>query len=444
MPRSSFITFLVAAICYALPTVNLAADIAAWPQWRGEEQNGVAEEANYPLRWSEESAIQWKIPLPGRGGSTPVVGPETVYLTTGAEGNNTLLAIDANSGSVNWRTQLGADRGEKHKKGSGSNPSPLLDVDRVYAYFRSGDLGCVDLDGNVIWQVNLQAINGEDSLWWDLGSSPLLTDTAIVVAVMQSGPSYVAAYDKQTGDEIWKVDRILDAPNEAAQSYTTPLAVQVAGVDAIAVLGADHLTLHRADDGTEIGRVGGFNPTRQEFFRSIASPVAAGDIIVCPYARGSTLTGIRLSKVAAGDDQTAIAWYRDDLGSDVPTPAAVDGKVYVVGDGGQNKGLISGLDIETGNTLWSLRLEKSRHGFTSSPLVAGDHLYVTREDATTFVIGPLSSSQPQLVATNEIADNEQFTVASPVPIAGDLLLRSRNQLYRISGQLDRTAGDQSQ
>jgi outer membrane protein assembly factor BamB len=305
-------------------------------------------------------------------------------------------------------------------------------------------LGCVDLDGNVIWQVNLQAINGEDSLWWDLGSSPLLTDTAIVVAVMQSGPSYVAAYDKQTGDEIWKVDRILDAPNEAAQSYTTPLAVQVAGVDAIAVLGADHLTLHRADDGTEIGRVGGFNPTRQEFFRSIASPVAAGDIIVCPYARGSTLTGIRLSKVAAGDDQTAIAWYRDDLGSDVPTPAAVDGKVYVVGDGGQNKGLISGLDIETGNTLWSLRLEKSRHGFTSSPLVAGDHLYVTREDATTFVIGPLSSSQPQLVATNEIADNEQFTVASPVPIAGDLLLRSRNQLYRISGQLDRTAGDQSQ
>ncbi len=427
--------FLAVAICLPLARQSAVAEgVSTWPQWRGAAQNGVANGENFPIRWSAESGIAWDLELPGRGGSTPVVHQSTIYLTAGVAGKNVLLAIDSEQGKIKWRAELGQDRGGKHRKGSGSNPSPVIDGNLIFAYFRSGDLACVDADGNLKWSVNLQDRYGEDSLWWDLGSSPLLTDNSIVVAVMQTGPSYLVAFDKQTGDELWKTDRMLEAPEEAAQSYTTPLMVAVGGQAAIAVMGADHLTLHHAADGTELAQLGGFNPTGQKFFRSISSPVADGDLIVCPYARGNTLTAVRISELASGKGSAAIAWFQEDFGSDVPTPAAADGHVYVVGDGKQNKGVVRCLDIESGNTLWSVQLDKTRHSFSSSPLIAGDHLYVTGEDGTTYVIGPLSAEQPKLIASNEISDKEPFTVASLVPVGMDLLLRSRSHLYRIRGQ----------
>lgn len=368
--------------------------------------------------------------LPGNGGSTPVVDQSVAFLTSGIDGKNVLLAVDLRDGAVLWDTPLGSDTGGKHRKGSGSNPSPVIDGDSVYAYFRSGDLACVDRNGKVRWHRNLQKLYGEDTLWWDLGSSPTLTAEAVVVAVMQSGPSYVVGLHKETGEELWKTDRMLDAPEEAAQSYSTPIAVSVDGKAAIAVMGADHLTFHDQNDGRELARLGGFNPAGDKFFRSIASPVAEGDVIVCPYARGATITAVRVNELAGGKGKAAIAWMRDDIGSDVPTPAADRGRVYVVGDK-TARGNVSCLDITTGKTLWEVQLPKSRIGFSSSPLVAGNHLYVTSEDATTFVIGPLDDPEPRMVAENKVSDSEPFTVASPVPAGDSLLLRSRHVLYCI-------------
>ncbi len=405
---------------------------APWPQWRGANQNGIAQGQGYPSQWSEES-IRWKYSIPGSGGSTPVVAAGHAFFTCGGStsdkpGDNTLVAVATDTGKESWRVNLGADRGGKHRKGSGSNPSAVTDGSHVFAYFRSGDVACVSVAGEVKWTTNLQDRYGEDTLWWDLGTSPMLTDDAIVIAVMQSGPSYLVALDKSTGEERWKTERILDAPEEAAQSYSTPLAVKVNSQDVIAVMGADHLTLHEMSSGKEVGRLGGFNPGGEKFFRSIASPVALGNIIVCPYARGATLTAVKMDELIAGKGKQAIAWMRDDLGSDVPTPAAIDGRVYLAGD----KGLISALDLQTGNTLWDLELPKSRVGVSSSPLVADNHLYITREDATTYVIGPLDSSEPSVIATNQLADDEPFTVASLVPVEGGFLLRSKSTLYSIA------------
>ncbi len=434
--RSSM--FTLALLLLSLPSVT-AED--SWPQWRGASQNGAAKGESYPLAWSESSGVTWKTELPGSGGSTPVVQGSTAYLTagvgsdeTGQGGKNLLLAFDTSNGEPKWQVPIGSDRGNKHRKGSGSNPSAVIDGDSVFAYFRSGDLGCVDVEGNLRWQINLQDEFGEDTLWWDLGSSPTLTKSAIVVAVMQSGPSYLVALDKRSGDLLWKSDRTLDAPEEAAQSYATPLAVEVDGQEVIAVMGADHLTLHRASDGKELGRLGGFNPGQERYWRSISSPVAEGNIIVCPYARGDTLTAVRMDELASGRGRDAIAWFRDDLGSDVPTPAASGGRVYVVDDGKANKGMIHCLDIQTGKTLWQKQLPPSRITYCSSPLVAGDHLYVTAEDATTYVIGPLSGAQPDLVSVNELDDSELYTVASPVPLTDALLLRTRHHLYRLGSE----------
>ena len=90
--------------------------------------------------------------------------------------------------------------------------------------------------------------------------------------------------------------------------------------------------------------------------------------------------------------------------------------------------------LESGKTVWTVQLPKSRDGFSSSPLVAGNHLYVTQENGTTYVIGPLDVDSPKLIATNTIGDSAPFTVASPIPVGNDLLLRSKRSLYRITGE----------
>jgi len=448
--RCGFVhSFVVLLLATALPSpsTHVSADDATWPQWRGPSQQGISPDSDLPLNWDEESTM--RVEIPGDGGSTPVIVGDTAYLTSGVAGNNVLFAIDLPSSAdsesaksaprIRWQTPLGEDRGKKHRKGSGSNPSPVTDGKHVVAYFRSGDLACVDVDGKLVWQVNLQDEFGEDSLWWDLGSSPLLIDSMVVVPVMQTGPSYLVAYDVATGEMKWKAERMTDAPEEAAQSYSTPLAVEIEGQSAIAVMGADHLTINATADGKELARLGDFNPDGEKFFRSIASPVADGNLIICPYSRGATLTAVDMKQLIDGKGKDAIVWFRDDLGSDVPTPAMRDGIVYLISDGKQDKGTAYGLSAATGETLWSVKLPRSRAGYSSSPLIAGERMYVTAEDAKTYVIGPLSSdagsdsSTPDVIANNEIADNTEYTVASPIPMTGRIGLRTRGHFYVIGG-----------
>jgi len=118
----------------------------------------------------------------------------------------------------------------------------------------------------------------------------------------------------------------------------------------------------------------------------------------------------------------------------VPTPAAANGNIYVVGDGRTSRGLITCLDAKTGKTRWDFQLPRSRISYSSSPLIAGDRLYVTNEKGTTYVIGPLSADQPQLISENPIDDDADYTVASPIPVNDSLLIRTKSNLYRIAGE----------
>lgn len=423
------LAILLWMICLTLPA--MAAD---WPNWRGPTQNGVAPPGDYPIQWNATENVAWKLPLPGKGASTPIVWNRQIFLTYGKDGNNALAAVDGN-GKLQWEALIGRERPGKHaKKGTGSNPSPTTDGKLVFAYFKSGDLACVDMKGKVVWQKNLPKEYGEEHLWsnpnekdwplwWDLGTSPVLTKDCVVIAVMQSGPSYLLALDKETGDEIWKQDRNLKAPVEAAQSYTTPVvAAGPDGQETIYVLGADHITAHNGATGAELWRVGGLNPTQNGYFRSIASPVLSGDILIAPYARAETVTAVKLG--GKGDvTKSNVAWFKDNLGTDVPTPAAHEGRVYLCTD----KGELACLNPLTGDVMWREQLPKSRHAYSASPLVAGGHVYLTREDATTFVVK--AGDQFELVSTNELPG--EYVVATPIAVDGRILIRAFDHLYCI-------------
>lgn len=397
-----------------------AAEPTGWPNWRGPFGNGVAAAGKYPTSWSPEKNIQWQVALEGRGASTPAVAGERLFVTSASDKANQLQAFRLD-GQQEWSVEIGKPRAAKHAKATGSNSSPTTDGEFIFAYFKSGDVACCRVSGEIVWQVNLQSQYGEDTLWWDLGTSPVLTRNAIVIAVMQSGPSYLLALDRTSGKVLWRADRQLPAPNEANQSYSTPVVAELEGLEILLTLGADHLTCHAAADGKLLWQQGGFNPEQEQYFRSISSPVLAGQLVICPYARGNTLTAVR-SQV--NGNESRIAWQRTDLGSDVPTPTISGDRLYVVGD----KGKLWCLDPSTGTTLWEGELPKHRLAYSSSPVVAGGHVYITREDATTFVVkdGP----KYELVATNTLPGN---TVATPVLAADKAFVRTYDHLYCISG-----------
>ena len=229
---------------------------------------GSLKEVAIPVSWNQSKNILWEVDFPGVSGSTPVIWGDDLFLTTTTAGKNRAICIDKNTGKEKWHVDFGTERAGKHKKGSGSSPSPATDDQFVFTYFKSGDLACLNKEGKIVWQKNLQKIYGEDTLWWDLGTSPVLTKDLVVIACMQSDNSYIVAFDKATGKEVWKQDRNLDSPKEANQSYSTPVVVNQNGKEIIYALGADHVTAHDAQSGKEIWRVGGLNPTQHEYFRS--------------------------------------------------------------------------------------------------------------------------------------------------------------------------------
>ena len=395
-----------------------------WPNWRGPSQDGVASGKNYPTEWSVEKNVAWKVELPGKGSSTPAVWGDRIFVTSAADGKNSLLAFDRH-GKEAWRVIVGAERPGKNKKASGSNPSCVTDGQHVYAYFKSGDLVCADFAGKVVWQNNLQKEYGEDTLWWDLGTSPVLTKAHCVVAVMQTGPSYLVALDKVTGKLAWKADRNLGAPEEAAQSYSTPVVLNDNGKETLIVLGADHVTAHDGTNGKEMWRVGGLNPDGERYFRSIASAVVQNGIVVAPYARGKTITAIKLG--GSGDvTESHIVWKKSELGTDVPTPAAAEGKVYLLND----KGTLTCMDAATGRELWAGQPEKNRNNFSSSPILADGKIYITREDGKTFVLA--QGNEFKVLAANEL-DGSQ-AVATPVFVDGHIYIRTDTHLFCIGAK----------
>lgn len=393
-----------------------------WTSWRGSNRDGVAEGKLYPTRWSDTENVAWKKELPGRGSSTPIVWEGKIFLTCGIDGKNGILAYDVNGNEL-WRKLVGAIAPGKHAKASGCNSSCVTDGKSLFAYFKSGDLASLTLDGQIQWTVNLQEKFGKDTLWWDLGTSPVLTKDYCVVAVMQTGGSYIVAFHKKSGEVAWKVDRNLDAPEEANQSYTTPIVTTENGQEVLILVGADHVTAHRTTDGQEIWRVGGLNPTHNGYFRSIASPAVIDGMVVAPYARGETVTGIKMG--GKGDvTATHVVWTKKGDGPDVPTPAVADGKAYILSD----KGVLTCIDVKSGKPLWSGRTKNNRHGFSSSPVLADGKIYLTREDGATFVLA--QGNEFKILAENEL-DGTQ-TVASPVFVNHSILLRTDTHLYLIA------------
>jgi outer membrane protein assembly factor BamB len=394
-----------------------------WTSWRGPGGTGSTDEANPPVRWSM-SDLAWKVELPGKGTSTPVVQQGKIFLTSPLEGQDAVLAYDF-SGKQLWKTKLGAESPPKHRTlSSGGNASPVTDGTSLFVYFKSGNFASVSLDGKVQWQVNLVDKFGREQLFWDQGSSPVVTEDSVIFARLHGGESWVAGFDKKTGEVKWKQSRNYKAPPENDNGYTTPVLFNSAAGSAFLLWGADMLTAHQSSNGKLLWELGEFNKAQTGYWPAIASPGVSGDIAVVPVGRDdrnqASLQGIRIN-----GQKPERVWTRDDTGVFVASPAVYKGRVYLL----RHKGEVVCLDPANGKTLWTGTLPEHRTPYYSSPVIAAGHLYAAREDGTVFVAGV----QDKFQLVSEIAMGERI-IASPVPTGNYLLLRGDKHLFAAKRQ----------
>jgi outer membrane protein assembly factor BamB len=427
--------------------------LSNWPQWRGPHLNGSCQTAkNLPVTWGTTKNVKWRAPLPSWSAATPIVWEGTVFVTSAEQGFHRpqkyrpgqpatpneagdspassgefdkilLIAINRNDGRMRWQKVI-SDGNRIYRKQNLASPSPVTDGVNVWVMTGVGILVCVDFEGNAIWGRDIQKDYGAFGLNHGYASTPLLHGNRLYIQVLHGrktdDPSYVFALDKKSGKTVWKVVRPTDAQYESPDSYSTPTLVRADGKLQLVVSGGDYVTGHDLETGQEIWRMGGFNPNQERFYRTIASSVVVGDIVYTTSTRGKPFIAFHAG--GHGDITATNLVWKNDLGSDVPTPTTDGKRVYVVND----RGVMVCLDAKTGAVIWDRkRIEPGT--YSASPLLADGKLYVTNEDGATTVLQ--AGDEFKILGVNQLNGH---TLASPVAAGDQIFLRTADYLYCLA------------
>jgi len=410
---------LISVAIVVLSLASLRAD--NWPQWRGPLLNGVSSETNLPVKWTADSNIAWKVPLPEWSGATPIIWNDYIFLNVAQGDSLSLWCVDRRGPTVLWKAALGAGNHQEQKQNM-SSPSPVTDGSHVYVMTGTGVLKGLDFKGQELWVRDIQREYGRFGLNWGYASSPLLHENALFVQVLHGmktdDPSYLLRIDKNTGRTIWKVERPTDAIQESPDAYTTPALVQNGSETEIVISGGDVVTGHDPATGKELWRLRGLNPYHDGAYRIVASPVFAAGLIIAP-SRQNPVIAIRPG--GRGDVSQSHKAWQFSRGPDVPTPVSDGTHVFIVTD----NGVVYALDAKTGSPVWGPTRLKSGT-YSASPVLADGRVYTTNEDGMTSVFraGPAF----ELLAENPLND---YTLSSPAVSQGQIFIRTAKHLFAI-------------
>ncbi|MDA0811817.1 MAG: PQQ-binding-like beta-propeller repeat protein [Verrucomicrobia bacterium] len=417
--------FTASFIVTTLFSLSVASASEDWPSWRGPAFDGSRAGKDYPTKWSSDK-VAWKVALPGKGASCPIIWGDQIYVSSPDAGVDAVLAFN-HEGKELWRTRLGKEDAPRHKTlGTSSNASPVTDGKGVFVYFKSGNLVALETDGKIRWQRNLTEEFGAEELYWDQGSSPILIGELLILARLHGGDSWIAGFDKATGEIRWKKERDYECPAENDHGYSSPIPFRHGDRDAMLVWCSDRLTAHAADDGSLLWSCTGFNPDSNTLWPPIATPVIAGGNVIVPVGRDDRQqAGVHAVRLGGEGDVSAThrAWERDDFGVFVASPVAYEGRVYLL----RHKGKVVCLDPVTGKPHWEAEFPRESDAYYASPVIAGGILYAAREDGVVFAarIG----ENFEILGENDMGEQ---ILATPVPLGGGrLLLRGSAHLFCV-------------
>jgi outer membrane protein assembly factor BamB len=424
---------------------------AQWPQWRGPGGLGISPEKNLPTEWSPATPdkpavnIPWKIEIPGRGHSSPIVAGNLVFVTTSIKGEVVpgrkaqehlkfdytpgyihpdavdiefkhalkVYAVDAVTGELAWeRTAYdGVMFDDRHRKNTFASSTMVTDGERVYASFESAGFYAYDLKGNLVWKKDL---GGIIKAGLGPGTSPIIyKDLLILLCDQEMGTgSYLAALDRKTGDEVWRATR------ENRRSWATPLVINTGTRDELIASGAEVVISYDPATGKELWRANGTQS------HPIPSPVTTKGLLF--LTAGSQAKVVMAMKPGGSgdlkDSKETVLWRYNKGAAYVPSPIAIGDYLYLLTDGG----IMTCIDALTGERKYEGGRVPVPATFFASPVAFDDKILLTSEDGDSFVIeaGPVH----KVLKTNSVGES---VYASPAIANGTIFIRGEKHLFAI-------------
>jgi outer membrane protein assembly factor BamB len=417
-----------------------------WPMFRGPQGTGVVEGGDLPEKWSATENVEWKVDIPGRGWSSPIVWGNRIFLTTVVSSGKTpeakkglylkgeqhkapdaehlwkVLCLDLDSGKLLWEqtAHQGKPATPLHIKNTYASETPVTDGKRVYAYFGNLGIFCYDLNGKPAWSKTLEP--HATRAGWGTAASPALHENRLYLLNDNEEHSYLAALDATDGEQVWQVDRdeqsnwstpflwknelrteIVTAGTKRVRSYDLEgkLLWELSGMSVITI-GTPY-----ADKGLLYVSSGYVLDFRQRPVYAIR-PGGEGDLTL-PADKTNSATIAWCSRTAAPYNPTTLV-YRD--------------RMYVLYD----KGLFGCFHAQTGEEVYARQRIANSKAFTASPWAYGGKVFCLDEYGETFVFEAGDEFRP--LHTNSLADDD-MCMATPAIAGNRLLIRSSERLYCI-------------
>ena len=411
-------------LCPALACALLCGQDPAngWTDYRGPSLDGhAADGADPPLVWSEEENVQWKVAVPGRGWSSPIVTNGRIWLTTAdpAGHERSVRCHDLESGDLLLQRVVLEVAKPEHRNALNSYASPSATVGQGLVFFSFGSEGLVCLNEETAeeqWRRTDLACDHMEGP----GSSPFYLDGRLMLHVDGGDVQYMVALDPLTGRTLWRSERdqaILDRlPADMRKAYATPIVIHVDGGAQLVSSAAQVTYGLDPSSGRELWRV-----KHPGFSMSSRPLIFEGAVLLNTGFMRPELWSVQLEPSAkeGGQVEVQVNWKAARGMPTMASPVLVGGELYTVSDGG----VASCLDARTGAEVWRERLGGE---VSASLLYANGRVYYFDREGTTTVIMP--GREFQKVAQNLLDDG---CMASAAALGGALIIRTRSHLYRL-------------
>ena len=391
--------FVIAVACVGLLTG------ADWLQFRGNNVNGVSSETDVPTSMEN---IAWSVELTGRGVSGPIVIGERVVLTSSSGFEQDRLHVhcfSTQTGNKLWERQFWATgRTQCHPKICVASSQPASDGKRIFAFYSSNDLACLDLEGNLLWYRGLgyDFPNASNSL--GMASSPIVLGKTVIVQVESDAEAFATGIDVETGVARWRIVR----PRAANWTSPTVLRGKTRADDMVVLQSSKGLSAVNPMTGKEVWSYQGGAST-------IPSSVISANII---YAVSNGITALKPLP-----DSTApeMLWQNAKIGPGTASPLVYREKLYTI----KKAGVLVCADVTDGKLQWQLRLEGP---FSGTPVAAGGHLFFVSEKGTAQAVD-VTGQKGKIVSKHKL---DETILCSPAFADGALYVRSDKHLWKIA------------
>ena len=420
-----------------------------WPQFRGSHAGVVPDDPALPETWSDTQDVAWKIDIPGLGWSSPVVWDDHIFVTSavsagqepapskglydpGDDHGKTNAAaaqrwmvydVDLKTGRIRWQREIhsGVPAISRHIKNSFASETPVTDGERVYAYFGvAGVIAALDMDGKTVWTKDIGVYNGRQQ--FGTAASPVLYKDRLYIVNDNAAQSFLAAFDKRTGAEVWRIHR------DEAEDWSTPFVWENELRTELVTTGTRKVRSYDLE-GKLLWEFSGMT------VNNVPSPFAKDGLLYINsgYPGAAPRPAYAIRPGASGDislksgetGNRYIAWYQPLLGTYTTSALVYGGYYYTLLD----RGFLICHDARTGKEVYPRkRIAPDTSGFTASPWAYNGKVFLLSEDGDTYVV----QAGPDFKVLGKNSLNDEMTLATPAVVRGSVIIRTQSKLYRIA------------